>query len=368
MKKNKDIKALYIHIPFCHHICDYCDFPKLQYFRSFAEKYLVSLEKEIEQYHINKNLETIYIGGGTPTALDDDLFYKLLSIVKPYSGNIKEYTIETNPESLLKEKLEIMKSFGVNRISIGVESTDDEILKMINRHHTFSDVKTAILSAKEKGFDNLNVDLIIGLPNVNKARFIKDLDNILSLDVAHISCYSLTVHPNTVFFINGINEPTDEYARELYDIAEKKLSESGFIHYEVSNWAKPGRESLHNMTYWKDDEYYGVGLSASGYVNGVRYTNTRSINKYLEGEYVAEQEAISLEDDKTYYVMLSLRTNRGIDMSQYQKRFDEDLLSLTRESINGFIKDGLLIMKNNCLIPTYDGMMVLDQIIMELTK
>lgn len=370
MKKSKDVKALYIHIPFCNHICDYCDFPKLQYFRSFAEKYLEALEKEINGYQIDNQLETIYIGGGTPTALEDDLFKRLLSIVEPYSRSVKEYTIEANPESLSLEKLKMMKTFGVNRISIGVESTDDEILKLINRHHTFLDVKTAVLNARKMGFDNLNADLIIGLPHVNNDRFIDDLRNILSLDVEHISCYSLTVHENTMFYLRGINEPTDEFARTLYDIAEKMLKDNGFIHYEVSNWAKPNRESLHNFTYWKDEEYYGVGLGAAGYVHGVRYLNTRSLNKYLDGQIIAEEEVVSKEDDKTYFVMLNLRTNQGIDLEEYKARFNEDLLIANKTTIDDFIKSGHLYLdeEKKRLIATYDGMMILDQIIMELTK
>ena len=370
MKKNKDVKSLYIHIPFCQHICDYCDFPKLQYFRSFAEKYLKSLKRELNSYNIKHQLKTIYVGGGTPTALDDDLFEELLQIIQPYTRGIIEYTFEANPESLSIRKLELLKQYGVNRLSIGVESTNDKILKAINRHHAFQDVKTAISAARKMGFDNLNVDLIIGLPHVNKSLLKEDLDNILSLGVDHISCYSLTVHPNTVFYIKGINEPTDEMARDLYDLVESTLKEAGYIHYEVSNWAKPGKESIHNFTYWKDEPYYGIGLGASGYINDVRYTNTRNLEKYLSGQYVEEKETVSLEDDKTYFIMLNLRTNQGIDLKEYRNRFSEDLLVTHKEAIENFIKEGLLFInkENEQLIATYNGMMILDQIILELVK
>ena len=370
MTKNKDVKSLYIHIPFCDHICDYCDFPKLQYFRTFAEKYISALKKEIESYHINpKSLETIYIGGGTPTSLDDDLFEELLRFVSSYIKNVKEYTIEANPESLTLNKLQLMKKCGVNRISIGVESTDDKILELINRHHTFKDVQTAVSNAYKEGFDNLNVDLIIGLPQVNKERLKKDLDNILSLGVSHISCYSLTVHPNTMFYIKGINPPEDDFARELYDIVEAKLHEAGYVHYEISNWAKPKRESIHNFTYWKDEQYYGVGLGASGFIGDARYTNTRNLDKYLNGEYVESKEVVEPEDDKTYFVMLNLRTNRGISLDEYRNRFGEDFLDKYEPKIKDFINSGLLTFnkETNSIIPTYDGMMILDKMIMELT-
>ena len=365
MMKNKP-QALYIHIPFCEHICDYCDFPKLQYFRNFAIKYLETLRKELCSYNINHQLETIYVGGGTPTALEDDLFLELLEMIAPYSKGVKEYTFEANPESLSIIKLKRMKQHGVNRLSIGVESTDDKILSLINRKHTFEDVQTAIQRAREIGFDNINVDLIIGLPHVQKVNFIKDLDKVIALDVEHISCYSLTVHPHTVFSLKGVEEPKDEFARELYDIAEEKLKEAGFIHYEISNWAKPGRESLHNYTYWKDEQYYGVGFGAAGYIKDIRYTNTRNLELYNKCEYVAEKETVTLEDDKIYFIMLSLRTIRGIVLSEYEERFGEDFYKAHQETVDAFIKQGDLIFKDGRIYPTYNGMMILDQIIMAL--
>ena len=367
MMKNKP-KALYIHIPFCEHLCDYCDFPKLQYFRNFASKYLEALKQELDSYQINHQLDTIYVGGGTPTSLEDDLFLHLLKIIKPYSNGVQEYTFEANPESLSLEKLQMMKDYGVNRLSIGVESTDDKILKAINRQHTFKDVQTAILRARNLGFDNINVDLIIGLPNVLKEAFKKDLENVISLNIEHISCYSLTVHPHTVFFIKGINEPNDTFSRELYDLAESYLKDNGFIHYEVSNWSKPGRESLHNFTYWKDEQYYGIGLGASGYIDKERYTNTKNIEEYNSGHFKKEVEEITSKDDKLYYLMLALRTNRGVLLHEYQERFHEDFYKVKKDVIDEFINNGYLLYdkKEERIYPTYNGMMVLDQLLMDL--
>lgn len=368
MRKNNNIHSLYIHVPFCEHLCDYCDFPKLQYFRTFAKKYLTALKTELDSYHIDHRLKTIYVGGGTPTSLDDDLFEQLLEIISPYVEGVNEYTFEANPESLSEKKLALMKQHRVNRISIGVESTDDKVLASINRHHTFSDVKTAISKARKIGFDNLNVDLIIGLPHVSETIFRKDLDNILALGVDHISLYSLTVHPHTVFSLKGIKEPKEDFARKLYDIAEEVLLMNGYIHYEVSNWAKPEKESIHNFTYWKDEQYYGIGYGASGYVGDTRYVNTRNLEKYLSGQFIEESEIVDLKDDKTYFIMLNLRTNQGIDLDDYQNRFNEDILETKKEEIESFIKDGLLKNENNRLIATYNGMMILDQIILELIK
>lgn len=357
--------SLYIHIPFCEHICHYCDFPKLQYFTSLAEKYLEMLQEELTSSNINHSLKTIYIGGGTPTSLEDHLFEKLLNMLQPYSKDAEEFTIEANPESLSIKKLTMLKKYGVNRISLGVESTDDKILALLNRHHTFNDVKTAIRHARNLGFNNINVDLILGLPQVTKNMLLQDINSLIDLEVEHISCYSLSIHPHTKFYLDGIKEVSDDYSRELYDLIANQLTEAGFIHYEVSNWAKPGRFSLHNLTYWKDDQYYGIGLGASGFVDKYRYRNTNSINQYNNGQFLGSKELVTYEDDKVYYLMLSLRTILGLSFDEYQKRFGEDFLSIHQPSITSFINEGLLKIEDNHLIPTYEGMMILDQIVVQ---
>ncbi len=360
-------KALYIHIPFCEHLCDYCDFTKVQYFSLFAEKYLDELQKELDSYQIPKDvLETVYIGGGTPTSLEDDLFLKLLLMVEPYLKNVKEYTVEANPESLSLNKLKMMKEHGVNRISLGVETTSDEILKNINRHHTFLDVKNAVRNAKNSGFDNLNVDLILGLPGSSIEQIKLDLDNLTALDVQHISCYSLTVHPNTVFYLKGIKEPIPDDSRSYYDFVNDFLLNKGFIHYEVSNWCKEGYQSKHNLVYWKNERYYGLGLGASGYVNNVRYVNTKSINIYLKGLHIYGSETLDENDEMEYQIMLNLRTMYGIDLLDFKKRFGVDIYAQNKKDIDEFISNGLLKIDNNRLIATYEGMMVLDQIILKL--
>ena len=365
--KNKP-KALYIHIPFCHSICDYCDFTKLQYFSFMAEKYLDSLFKEIDSFNINHPLDTIYIGGGTPTALEDDLFENLLKKIYPLAKGVKEYTVECNPESLSEVKLQLMKKYGVNRLSIGVESTDDKILKAINRQHTFNDVIKAVEAAKKVGFDNINIDLIIGLPHVSKSLFEKDLENILKLDVQHISCYSLTVHEHTRFFLNNISEPDDDFARDLYDLTEKILSSNGFIHYEISNWAKTGYESKHNYTYWKNEQYYGVGLGASGFLDHLRYTNTRNLDKYNSGEYVDEKEYVDWQNDEHYFLMLNLRTVEGIDLREYERLYGQNFLNKYKSLLNKYFSCGWLIYEEERqkIYPSHDGMMTLDTILVDL--
>ncbi len=359
-------KALYIHIPFCESICDYCDFTKLQYFHSFAEKYLIALKKELDERVTSKDLDTIYIGGGTPTSLDDDQFEKLLKMVEPLAKNVKEYTVEANPESLTLSKIKLLKKYGVNRVSIGVESTDDQILKSINRKHTFNDVKKVIDSLRVSGIENVNLDLIIGLPNVSFKMLEKDIKNILSLKPNHISCYSLTVHEHTVFYINKIAEPDEEFAYQAYKTINQLLEKNGFSHYEVSNWAIPGHESKHNLVYWNNEKYYGVGLGASGYIDNVRYKNSTNFNQYVSFLNEKEEEIVTINDEKDYELMLRLRTKFGLNLLDYQEKFGVDLYKTHKDVIDNYVAQGYLTLINNNLSPTFEGMMILDKIYLDL--
>ena len=351
-----NIHSLYIHIPFCNKICDYCDFTKLQYFRKFAISYLDALKDELASYNIGK-LKTIYVGGGTPTALEDDLFLELLKIIDPFKEGVKEYTFEANPESLSVEKIKMLKEHGVNRVSLGVQTTNDKILQAVNRDHSFEQVKTAIKNLKEQRIDNINVDLILGLPHTSKKILENDIKNVLSLDVKHISCYGLTINPHTVLFNKGFEEPSGDILRQYYDIVEDILRENDFIHYEVSNWAKPGYQSEHNLTYWRNEQYYGVGLGASGYIGETRYKDTINLSQYLTRAFISEKEKVSDKDKLTYQIMLNLRTIEGLDINYVQDK---------ESIVDELVKEGLLIKEQNKLLPTYEGMMILDQIILKL--
>ena len=358
--------SLYIHIPFCEHICHYCDFTKLQYFSIFSTSYLKALQKELDSYDIKEPIKTIYVGGGTPTSLNDEEFLTLLKMISPYTKEVEEYTFEANPESLSINKIKMMKQYGVNRVSLGVESTQDKYLKLMNRHHDFSLVRKVISDLIDNGIDNINVDLIVGLPNMNIVDLKTDLDNILSLPIKHLSCYSLTVSPHTAFYINGVAPQDDDMMREYYDFIHYYLIDKGFIHYEVSNWAKEGYESKHNLVYWYNEPYYGVGLGASGYIDDIRYTNSKSINEYILGNNKKETEYVDLSSKKTYQIMTNLRTIHGLDLNNYKKEFNEDLLAIKAKEIAELIGSGLIQIKDHKLIPTYHGMMVLDQIILTL--
>ena len=365
------INSLYIHIPFCKNICDYCDFTKLQYFRNFAISYLEALKKEFNFYKIGQTFETIYVGGGTPTALDNDLLEDLLVMIQPFiNKNNCEYSFECNVETLTKDKLILLKKYGVNRLSFGVESTDNRILKSIHRQHTFEDVINAYNIAKEVGFNNISADLILGLPNVSEKMLLNDISNLVNIGFNHISCYSLTVHEHTVFYSKHIQEPTEDFARNCYDLINDYLLKNGYDHYEISSWAKNNTYSKHNLCYWKNSHYYGLGLGASGYISDLRYSNTKNFQKYLKGEFVDYREKVTIKDNEEYFILLNLRTKFGINLDEYKKLFNANFLYKYKDIINKYIDNKFIIYnkEEGRLFPSYEGMMVLDQIIVDLFK
>ena len=365
-RKNNKPKSLYIHIPFCSHICEYCDFTKLIYNEKFAKAYVDVLLKEISSYKLRK-LDTIYIGGGTPTSLDDADFERILAFVSPMLESDAEFSVEANVENLTKEKLLLMRKYGVNRLSIGIESTNDEILKSINRHHSWMDAKDVVNLAKEVGFDNINVDLIYGLPGESKSLLIKDLNNILSLDVNHISIYSLIVSKGTMFYNRKIKELDEDTSREYYDLILKTLREHGYQRYEISNFAKNKAYSRHNLVYWHNKPYVGVGLGASGFVNYQRYTNTKNLTEYLKGHFYGYKEDIDEKIELIEYLLTNVRLEEGFLLSDFKSRFGVDFTSRFKTLNEQLIKSGHLHIKKRAHL-TDDGLMILDHILLKYFK
>ena len=291
------IKNCYIHIPFCKNICTYCDFSKMFYNKEMVNKYLDSLEKEINSIYKGEILDTIYIGGGTPNSLDIielERLFKIISIFK--KSNDIEFTIEGNIECFTKEKLLLLKKYGVNRLSIGIESINKDNLKLLGRSIDTKKVKEIISLARKIGFNNINLDLIYAIRGEDLNILKEDLDFLLSLDVEHISTYSLMIEDNTILGINKINTINEDLDYQMYKYISDTLRNNSYIHYEISNYSKEGYYSRHNLCYWNNREYYGFGMGASSYIDDKRITNTRSFNKYIEGDYIKEIEIISLKE------------------------------------------------------------------------
>lgn len=355
--------SCYIHIPFCDSICTYCDFCKRYSNPKIVNKYLDELKKEVIDNYRGERLKTIYIGGGTPSSLDTTQLKKLLNIVKLLNiDDDYEFTFECNPESVTSEKITLLKEYGVNRISIGVESTNDNLLKYLGRNHTFEMVKEKIKLIKKIGINNISVDLIYALPSETISDLQNDLNNILALDVNHISTYSLEIHSHTVLGINKTKNIPEEIDSDMYNFICKYLKEHGYNHYEISNFCKDDTYSHHNMVYWKNEEYYGFGLGASGYVNSIRYDNTRSMYKYCNNEKRLNSETISKKDKISYELILGFRLINGINKLDFKKKYGLELVD--QYNIKVLLKEGLLVDDGLNVKVSYDKIYI-ENIILE---
>lgn len=341
------IKSAYIHIPFCNNICFYCAFCKMLKNDAFVDKYLNSLEKEIKKNYKGDILDTLYIGGGTPTSLNEKELTKLFSILKTFKLNEEyEYTFEANILDINEKLLSILKSNRVNRLSIGIESFDENNQKLLNRKASYEEAKSKIDLCK-KYFNNINVDLIYAIPNESIKILKSDLDKIISLNVNHVSTYSLMIEPNTVLSINGTLPISDSLDKKMYDVICGALKKEGYIHYEVSNFAKEGFYSKHNSAYWLNDNYYGFGLGASGYIDNLRYTNTKNLSLYLKGNYISQKEILTKDDEITYALILGFRFIKGIDIEKFKKRYNVDLL--TNEKVKKLLRNKKLVLNNGSI-------------------
>ncbi len=336
------MKSVYIHIPFCSSICSYCDFSKFYYNEDWVNQYLEALNNEIDLNYKGEVLKTLYIGGGTPSCLNIEQLTKLFNIIKKFNLSTKvEFTFECNVENINKEKLEFLYKKGVNRLSIGVQTFNNDLLKILNRHHTKEEVIEKINLAKSIGFNNINVDLIYAIPKEDMNILKNDLDLFLSLNINHISTYSLIIEPNTKLYIDKFKNIDEDLDYEMYKYICTKLKENGYNHYEISNFAKDGYESSHNLTYWNNEEYYGFGLGASGYVNGIRYDNTKNLNKYLNKNYIYESHELELKETIENEFILGFRKVKGINKKIFQDKYNINIKDINH--VKKLITDGKLL-------------------------
>jgi len=336
------MKSVYIHIPYCKSICTYCDFCKFYYKEEEVNIYLDSLKEEIDKMYLNEIIETLYIGGGTPSSLSALLLKKLASIIKVFKLNKDyEFTFECNIEDINEELLDNLIGMGVNRLSIGLQSFNKNNLKLMDRKNNFNDTLNKINLCKNKGITNINVDLIYALPKESIFTLFKDLIKVCKLKVTHISTYSLQIEDNTILKNKNIHNIKEDKDALMYKIICKYLKHKGYNHYEVSNFSKKGYESKHNLTYWHNEEYYGFGCGASGYIGNIRYENTRNIKKYLNKEYTSTKNLLSKKEVMDNEVMLNLRLLKGISKSNFYNKYKVKLTDTY--NIDNLIKEGLLI-------------------------
>ena len=371
--------ACYIHIPFCDHKCIYCDFYSIITSDNITS-FLPNLKKEIshfaEQYSDGRELISIFFGGGTPSLMEPDYISEILESVKTNFVVSKdaEITMETNPGTVSFDKLKSFHSAGINRISIGVQSFDNDDLKFLTRIHNSETAINTVYSAAEAGFWNISLDLIFNLPGQTKEKWIKNLEQAVKLPLQHISAYSLILERGTILnkmVLDGKVEIEDEdYDAELYETTINFLTSNGFYQYEVSNFAKPGFECVHNNAYWNYTDYLGFGTSAHSFIEGKRWWNLSSLKMYIDkiqkqGNAIAGSEDISAEKALSEYIMLELRSS-GIDINNLEKRFGSESSEWLKKNYSYFelLKSKNFVLLDNGLIKlTSKGYAVCDEIL-----
>ncbi|OGH98975.1 MAG: hypothetical protein A2039_09950 [Candidatus Melainabacteria bacterium GWA2_34_9] len=353
VQKNNQVN-LYIHIPFCKSKCHYCNFISFANKNELIESYFVALKKEIEFYltkYQDIELETIYIGGGTPSVVDFGFYKDLFNLL---SGLINispkaEITMEINPGTVDLDYLKNIMNLGVNRLSIGVQSFDDKILKFINRIHTSEEAIETVKLAQKAGFENISIDLIYGLPEQTSDSWEKTLNMALTLGISHISTYGLKIEENTEFSRHQPkNLPDDEQQSQIYLKTIEILENKGFNHYEISNFSKKGKESRHNLCYWKNHEYFGFGLSAHGYLNGIRYSNTENLEEYLKNPTKrAFENLVSSSERLEEAIFLGLRLIEGINIEEFKSNYGIDIRQKYSKIIEKYINYGFMAYENH---------------------
>lgn len=354
--------GLYIHIPFCKSICSYCDFPKqLPHNEEQMATYIERVVDEIATYkEYLKDCKTIYIGGGTPNYLSLKQMEILLSILASYEIPFVEFTIEVNAELLTLPMIELFKKYKVNRISIGAQTFLPEHIHFLRRHHTYEIVKNSIQQLKKAGIENINIDMIYGFPGQTLVDLKEDVKMLLKLDPTHISYYNLILEEHTVlhnlYRAGAIQLLEDDLLADMSDYITSVLNEKQYQHYEISNYAKEGYRSKHNLLYWNCESYIGIGMRANGYLNSIRYQNQHTLREYLINDFIETKEFIDLFERKKEFFLLGLRKVQGVSLSKYQNEFNSN--PFLDFNLKKWVQNGLLIQEKDKLRFTKQGLLL----------
>ncbi|HHV3530889.1 TPA: radical SAM family heme chaperone HemW [Streptococcus agalactiae] len=363
--------SAYVHIPFCTQICYYCDFSKVFIKNQPVEAYLQALIREFRSYDITE-LRTLYIGGGTPTSISAvQLDYLLTELSRDLNLNtLEEFTIEANPGDLTVDKIEVLQKSAVNRVSLGVQTFNDKHLKRIGRSHNEVQIYSTIDALKTAGFQNISIDLIYALPGQTMDDVRSNVAKALSLNIPHLSLYSLILEHHTVFMNKmrrgKLHLPTEDLEAEMFEYIISEMERNGFEHYEISNFTKPGFESRHNLMYWDNVEYYGVGAGASGYLDGIRYRNRGPIQHYLkgvsEGNARLSEEVLSKNEMMEEELFLGLRKKKGVSIGKFEQKFGTSFEKRYGQIVQELQSDGLLKENNGFIQMTKKGLFLGDTV------
>lgn len=364
------MKGLYIHIPFCIKKCEYCDFLSFSDSDKYFDVYTKALINELKQYN-GTEIDTVFIGGGTPSVLPSELIERVCNGIK---ANFKllsdtEWTMEINPGTVTEDKIQAMFNGGINRVSVGVQSFNDAELKAIGRIHDSKTAYDTIEMLYNAGFRNISIDLMESLPYQTEKSFKNSLETAIKLPITHISVYSLIIEEDTPIkekYDNGIYVfPDEDKDRDMYKYTGDFLEEYGFYRYEISNYAKSGYQSKHNLKYWNCDEYIGVGLGAHSYIDGVRSYNTSDIDEYINGKTCKHKDVLSVSDKMGEFMMLGLRKTSGINRNEFYNRFGKYPDGIWGKTIDKFIAIGVMEKAGNCYRLTQRGLDVSNSVMCE---
>lgn len=382
-RKTMSTKSIYIHFPFCRSKCVYCNFVSFAGRDCEIERYVNAVSRELELWgrlHDGAPVETVYIGGGTPSLMKPKQLSALMSAVR---GNFPlaedcEITMELNPQSGNSALIKAMKKCGINRVSVGLQVADDAILRELNRPHNTADFVATVGRLKRAGITNISADIMLGLPHQNIAVVKHTVELLRKLDIPHVSAYGLKVEKGTPLYKlvrNGITFlPEEDEAVDMYDLVYKTLERDKIYRYEVSNFAKVGYESRHNINYWKQGRYYGIGLNASGFVGDVRYSNLRDMDRYfqrIEEENVrpvSRRHKLTLKEAEFEYIMLALRMDRGMDIREFNELYYTDFIKRYRKTLDRLEKIGVITYDSRTVAVRPEKMYLLNSVLVEFME
>lgn len=356
-------EALYVHIPFCDHICGYCAFNRFLYNRTLSDDFMQRIVSQIDA--LENSYKTIYVGGGTPTSLQSDQLEILLQALKPKLQDDYEWTFEANPENLTEDKILLLKKYGVNRMSLGVQTSKDDLLEKIGRPHKFYDAKEAVKLLKKHGLDNFSLDLIYGLPGQSIESFQESMCDVIALGPKHIAIYALTIDKGSEFERRGVKAAPLDVETKMYQLCIETMEQAGYEHYEVSNFALPGYRSQHNQVYWRYENYDALGPGASMKHDRVRKTWTRFLTKYNEQDAFDEILHLSPEEERFEFMMMGLRMKDGISHDRFEKRFHQNFYEAYPQVLKKKIEEGYLEDDGKRIYATEKGLFFLDNVLLE---